>query len=114
MRGCGGGHVTSSVAPALDARRATKNPARHPARAAGVASVNTLFWKILVTRVKRKVGALDCGGFVAVVTGAKPGLECRNDFRERPDLQSLCRVRSGEARAANEGLNSPGAARDTA
>jgi hypothetical protein len=35
--------------------RATKNPARHPARAAGVASVNTLFWKILVTRVKRKV-----------------------------------------------------------
>src|SRR5262245_21819947 len=32
-----------------------KSPARHPARAAGVASVNTLFWKILVTRVKRKV-----------------------------------------------------------
>jgi hypothetical protein len=27
--------------------RATKSPARHPARAAGVISVNTLFWKIL-------------------------------------------------------------------
>jgi len=26
--------------------------------------VNTLFWKILVTRVKRKVGAFDHGGFV--------------------------------------------------
>ena len=37
--------------------RAIKNPARHPARAAGVVSVNTLFWKILVTRVKQKVGA---------------------------------------------------------
>jgi hypothetical protein len=35
--------------------RATKNPARHPARAAGVVSVNTLFWKILVTRVKTKM-----------------------------------------------------------
>src|SRR5258708_36639069 len=43
--------------------RATKNPARHPARAAGVVSVNTLFWKILVTRVKRKVRAFDRGAF---------------------------------------------------
>jgi len=33
--------------------RATKNPARSPARAADVLSMNTLFWKILVTRVKR-------------------------------------------------------------
>jgi hypothetical protein len=36
--------------------RATKNPARHAARASGVVSVNTLFSKILVTRVKRKMG----------------------------------------------------------
>src|SRR6266436_3156049 len=43
--------------------RATKNPARSPARAADVLSVNTLFWKILVTRVKRKVGEFNCGGF---------------------------------------------------
>jgi hypothetical protein len=35
--------------------RATKNPARHAARAPGVVSVNTLFSKILVTRVKRKI-----------------------------------------------------------
>jgi hypothetical protein len=35
--------------------RATKNPARHAARAPGVVSVNMLFWKILVTRVKRKI-----------------------------------------------------------
>jgi len=35
--------------------RATKNPARHAARAPGVVSVNTFFWKILVTRVKRKI-----------------------------------------------------------
>jgi hypothetical protein len=35
--------------------RATKNPARHAARASGVVSVNTLFSKILVTRVKRKI-----------------------------------------------------------
>src|SRR5258707_14665877 len=33
--------------------RATKSPARHPARATGAALVNTFFWKILVTRVKR-------------------------------------------------------------
>src|SRR5262249_34961033 len=36
-------------------RRATKNPARHAARAPGVVSVNIFFWKILVTRVKRKI-----------------------------------------------------------
>jgi hypothetical protein len=35
--------------------RATKNPARHAARTPGVVSVNTLFSKILVTRVKRKI-----------------------------------------------------------
>jgi hypothetical protein len=35
--------------------RATKNPARHAARARGAVSVNTLFSKILVTRVKRKI-----------------------------------------------------------
>jgi hypothetical protein len=35
--------------------RATKDPARHAARAPGVVSVNTLFSKILVTRVKRKI-----------------------------------------------------------
>jgi hypothetical protein len=35
--------------------RATKNPVRHAARVFGVVSVNTLFWKILVTRVKRKI-----------------------------------------------------------
>src|SRR5436309_13661792 len=44
-------------------RGATKNPARSPARAAGTVSVNTLFWKILVTRVKRKVRAFDRGAF---------------------------------------------------
>jgi hypothetical protein len=35
--------------------RATKNPARHAARAQGVVSVNTLFSKILVTGVKQKI-----------------------------------------------------------
>src|SRR5258707_3894152 len=49
-------------APAACAR-ATKSPARSPARAAGVVSMNTLFWKILVTRVKRKVRAFDRGAF---------------------------------------------------
>jgi hypothetical protein len=34
---------------------ATKNPARHAARARGVVSVNTLLSKILVTGVKRKI-----------------------------------------------------------
>jgi hypothetical protein len=38
--------------------RATKRPARHPARGPGVVSVNNFFWKILVTRVKRKVISL--------------------------------------------------------
>src|SRR5262249_26314905 len=33
--------------------RAAKSPARFPVRAADVISVDTLFWKILVTRVKR-------------------------------------------------------------
>src|SRR5215468_6951556 len=37
----------------------------------GAVSVNTLFWKILVTRVKRKVSDFDCGGFVAFVTGGE-------------------------------------------
>jgi len=46
--------------------RATKNPARSPARAAGVLSVNTLFWKILVTRVKRILRAIWCGGVSCV------------------------------------------------
>src|SRR5215510_1394959 len=32
-----------------------KNPARHAARAPGAVSVNIFFWKILVTRVKRKI-----------------------------------------------------------
>src|SRR5262249_44706331 len=40
---------------AARAARATKNPARHAARAPGVVSVNIFFWKILVTRVKRKI-----------------------------------------------------------
>jgi hypothetical protein len=40
---------------AAPAARATKNPARHAARAPGVVSVNIFFWKILVTRVKRKI-----------------------------------------------------------
>jgi hypothetical protein len=43
------------AAPGRTRVRATKNPARHAARAPGVVSVNTLFWKILVTRVKRKI-----------------------------------------------------------
>jgi hypothetical protein len=38
---------------AASCARAAKSPARFPVRAAGVASVNMLFWKILVTRVKR-------------------------------------------------------------
>src|SRR5262249_34110153 len=63
--------------------RATKNPARHPARAAGVASVNTLFWKILVTRVKRKVDEFDRGAFQAV---REP---LRGDAAPRSDLRSL-------------------------
>jgi hypothetical protein len=32
-----------------------EKPAQHAARAPGVVSVNTRFWKILVTRVKRKI-----------------------------------------------------------
>src|SRR6516165_2087427 len=40
---------------AARAARATKNPARHAARAPSVVSVNIFFWKILVTRVKRKI-----------------------------------------------------------
>src|SRR5262249_12575722 len=36
---------------------ATKSPARYPARASRVVSVNTIFWKILVTRVNRKMGS---------------------------------------------------------
>jgi hypothetical protein len=32
-----------------------KNPARHAAQAPGVVSVSIFFWKILVTRVKRKI-----------------------------------------------------------
>ena len=51
--------------------RAAKSPARCPVRAAGVVSVNTLFWKILVTRVKRVVGpraeALCVGVFSAAL-----------------------------------------------
>src|SRR5262249_59098830 len=37
--------------------RAAKSPARFPVRAADVVSVNTLFWKILVTRVKKVFSA---------------------------------------------------------
>jgi len=44
------------LAAAATCLRATKSPARRPVRAAGVVSVNTFFWKILVTRVKRVVG----------------------------------------------------------
>jgi hypothetical protein len=40
---------------AARAARATKNPARHAAQAPGVVSMNIFFWKILVTRVKRKI-----------------------------------------------------------
>jgi hypothetical protein len=40
---------------AARAARATKNPARHAAQAPGIVSVNIFFWKILVTRVKRKI-----------------------------------------------------------
>jgi len=43
------------LAAAATCLRATKSPARCPVRAAGVVSVNTFFWKILVTRVKRVV-----------------------------------------------------------
>src|SRR5262249_50483730 len=49
--------------------RATKNPAQSPARVAGVLSVNTLFWKILVTRVKRIMRAFWCGGVSCVSKG---------------------------------------------
>jgi len=76
--------------------------------------VNTLFWKILVTRVKRKVSEFDYDGFVAFVTvlGAKrwlkPGFR---DERERdPNVATIsrdCPIRSrsaergsGEARRA--------------
>jgi hypothetical protein len=49
--------------------RATKNPARHAARAPGAVSVNTPFSKILVTGVKRKidlpVSLLNSGGQMA-------------------------------------------------
>jgi hypothetical protein len=38
--------------------RATKNPARGiPPGPSGAISVNTLFWKILVTRVNREMGS---------------------------------------------------------
>jgi len=40
---------------AARAARATKNPARHAAQTPGVVSMNIFFWKILVTRVKRKI-----------------------------------------------------------
>jgi hypothetical protein len=51
-------NTTNTPRAAADRVRATKNPARSPARAAGVVSVNTLFWKILVTRVKRIIRAI--------------------------------------------------------
>jgi hypothetical protein len=60
LHGCGllyfpvfSANTTNPPRAAAAGGRATKNPARSPARAAGVLSVNTLFWKILVTRVKR-------------------------------------------------------------
>jgi hypothetical protein len=49
------GNDEKPAARARTRERATKNPARHAARAPGVVSVNTLFSKILVTRVKRKI-----------------------------------------------------------
>jgi hypothetical protein len=50
-------------------RARNKKPGRGiPPGRLGAVSVNTLFWKILVTRVKRKVSEFGCGGFVAFVT----------------------------------------------
>ena len=54
--GCAGGLAAAAICV-----RAAKSPAGCPVRAAGVASVNTLLWKILVTRVKRVVrGFVSC------------------------------------------------------
>jgi hypothetical protein len=65
LHGCGllyfpvfSANTTNPPRAAAARVRATKNPARSPARAAGVLSVNTLFWKILVTRVKRILRAI--------------------------------------------------------
>src|SRR5262245_26370503 len=61
--------------------RAGKSPARSPARAAGVISVNTLFWKILVTRVKRVVG-----GLVSYACRGAPKLEFTSAFQGAADM----------------------------
>jgi hypothetical protein len=65
LHGCGllyfpvfSANTTNTPRAAAARTRATKNPARSPARVAGVLSVNTLFWKILVTRVKRIMRAI--------------------------------------------------------
>ena len=112
--------------------RATKNPARHPARAlSGVVLVNTLFWKILVTRVKRKVSEFDYDGLRGLIVkcfrasslgtnrinNIRPALQPRSLSRlagrrmrsQRfpgglPDPQSQRRARSADAmRAAKRG-----------
>jgi hypothetical protein len=62
-------NTTNTPRAAAARGRATKNPARSPARAADVLSVNTLFWKILVTRVKRIMRAIDVAEFRAFPTG---------------------------------------------
>src|SRR5262245_43489181 len=51
-------HVKPAARGRTCGPRNKKNPARHAARAPGVISVNIFFWKILVTRVKRKIELL--------------------------------------------------------
>jgi hypothetical protein len=66
--------------------RATKNPARHPARAHGVVSVNNRFWKILVTRVKRKL-----------ISSIKSRVEKRLSRADKTAAVSLGALGSGDA-----------------
>jgi hypothetical protein len=92
--------------------RATKNPARSPARAAGVLSVSTLFWKILVTRVKRIMrGNLIWRSFLRFQWGRAPG-EAGTPFkRVTPLARGAARaehaIAPASARRRGRRLNSP-------
>src|SRR5215475_212624 len=73
------------------APRRQKSPRRSPARASCAALVNALFWKILVTRVKRflwQANLLSCPGrgaaqaisaFTRVHSPSKTGVNALND-----------------------------------
>src|SRR5262249_55602565 len=73
--------LENTLGTAAACARAAKRPAGGPVRAAGVASVNTLFWKILVTRVKRVVGEL-----VSCACCGAPKLEFTSAFQGTADI----------------------------